>query len=140
MGRDFGPEVPFGAFRPNLTQRSLIPAGRYARKMARPLRSLLRRVSDAPIDVTVLGQQRMRLHPHGNSCEKRASSFSRISTTVMSYGCSLAFCTRVASSSILAPMSESTLIYAARTMLKPTAGRREHDRLTLESQAARVQS
>lgn len=49
----------------------MIPAGRYARKMARPLRSLLRRFGDAPIDVTVLGQQRMRLHPHGNSCEKR---------------------------------------------------------------------
>ena len=77
MRREFGPETPFGAFPPNLTQRSLmrvgrmIPAGRYARKMARPLRSLLRRFSRAPIDVTVLGRQRMRLHPHGNSCEKR---------------------------------------------------------------------
>lgn len=77
MRCDFGPEVPFGAFAPNLMQRSLIraggriPAGRYSRKLARPLRWLLRRSSGAPIDVTVLGQQRMRLHPHGNSCEKR---------------------------------------------------------------------
>jgi len=49
----------------------MIPAGPYARRMARPLRSLLRRVSATPIDVTVLGQQRMRLHTQGNSCEKR---------------------------------------------------------------------
>lgn len=49
----------------------MIPAGPYARRMARPLRSLLRRVSTTPIDVTVLKGQRMRLHAQGNSCEKR---------------------------------------------------------------------
>jgi FkbM family methyltransferase len=75
--RDLEPETPFGTFSPNSAQRSLmrvgrmIPAGRYARKMARPLRSLLRRLSRTPIDVTVLGRQRMRLHPHGNACETR---------------------------------------------------------------------
>ena len=75
--RDLEPETPFGTFPPNSAQRSLmrvgrmIPAGRYARKMARPLRSLLRRLSHTPIDVTILGQQRMRLHPHGNACETR---------------------------------------------------------------------
>ena len=75
--RDLEPETPFGTFPPNSAQRSLmrvgrmIPAGRYARKMARPLRSLLRRLSHTPIDVTILGRQRMRLHPHGNACETR---------------------------------------------------------------------
>lgn len=49
----------------------LIPPGRYARKMARPLRGLLRRLSGTPIDVTVLDRQRMRLHVSGNSCEMR---------------------------------------------------------------------
>lgn len=77
MTPDFGPAIPYGTFAPNLVQRSLmrmgrmIAAGRYERKMARPLRSALKRVSAAPIDVTVLGQQRMRLHAHGNACEKR---------------------------------------------------------------------
>jgi FkbM family methyltransferase len=77
MTPSFGPTVPHGTFAPNLVQRSLmrmgrmIAAGPYARRMARPLRSLMRRVSAAPIDVTILGQQRMRLHPQGNSCEKR---------------------------------------------------------------------
>lgn len=75
--RDLEAETPFGTFSPNSAQRSLmrvgsmIPAGRYARKMARPLRSLLRRLSRTPIDVTVLGEQRMRLHPRGNACETR---------------------------------------------------------------------
>ncbi|MGD9501048.1 MAG: FkbM family methyltransferase [Methyloceanibacter sp.] len=75
--RNFEAETPFGTFSPNPAQRSLmrlgamIPAGRYARKMARPLRSLLRRMSHAPIDVTILDRQRMRLHPHGNACETR---------------------------------------------------------------------
>jgi FkbM family methyltransferase len=49
----------------------LIPPGRYARKMARSLRALLRRLSGTPIDVTVLDRQRMRLHLSGNSCEMR---------------------------------------------------------------------
>jgi len=77
MKHNFGPEAPFGTFPPNLIQQCLMrvgrmmPAGRYARKMARPLRALLRRLSRAPIDVAVLGGQRMRLHPHGNSCEMR---------------------------------------------------------------------
>jgi FkbM family methyltransferase len=72
--RDLEAETPFGTFSPNPAQRSLmrvgrmIPAGRYARKMARPL---LRRLSRTPIDVTVLGEQRMRLHPRGNACETR---------------------------------------------------------------------
>src|SRR5262245_35488684 len=75
--RDLEAETPFGTFSPDSAQRSLmrvgrmIPAGRYARKMARPLRSLLRRLSRTPIDVTVLGEQRMRLHPRGNACKRR---------------------------------------------------------------------
>src|SRR5262245_57882786 len=75
--RDLEAETPFGTFSPNPAQRSLmrvgriIPPGPYARKMARPLRSLLRRLSRTPIDVTVLGEQRMRLHPRGNACETR---------------------------------------------------------------------
>ena len=69
--------MPFGTFGPGLVQKSLItvgsliPAGRYARKMARPLRSLLRHLSTTPIDITVYGRQRMRLHPRGNACETR---------------------------------------------------------------------
>jgi FkbM family methyltransferase len=69
--------VPFGTFGLGLVQKSLItfggfiPAGPYARKMARPLRSLLRHLSTTPIDVTVFGRQRMRLHPRGNACETR---------------------------------------------------------------------
>ena len=76
-GRNFGPEIPFGTYGPNLAQRSLmrvgrlIPPGRYARKMARPLRSILRRLSVTPIDITVLDRQRMRVHPKGNACETR---------------------------------------------------------------------
>lgn len=50
---------------------TLIPPGRYARKMARPLRFLLRHSTNEPIDVTILGGQQMRLHPKGNSCEMR---------------------------------------------------------------------
>src|SRR5262245_17844841 len=75
--RDLEAETPFRTFSPNPAQRTLmrvgrmIPAGRYARKMARPLRSLLRRLSRTPIDVTVLGEQCMRLHPRGNACETR---------------------------------------------------------------------
>lgn len=49
----------------------LIPPGPYARKMARPLRSILRRLSLTPIDITVLDRQRMRVHPRGNACETR---------------------------------------------------------------------
>ncbi|MBE0712863.1 MAG: FkbM family methyltransferase [Candidatus Aminicenantes bacterium] len=77
MTPDFGPTVPYGTFAPNLLQRGLmrmgrmIAGGRYERKMARPLRSALKRVSPTPLDVTVLGGQRMRLHVQGNSCEKR---------------------------------------------------------------------
>lgn len=74
---EFGPSIPFGTFAPDLLQRALmrvgrmIPDGPYRRKMARPLRSALKRISKTPIDVTVLGRQRMRLHVQGNSCEKR---------------------------------------------------------------------
>ncbi|MBM3542930.1 MAG: FkbM family methyltransferase [Alphaproteobacteria bacterium] len=77
MKPDLGPSVPFGTFAPNLLQRTLMHLGRlipdvpYRRKMARPLRWALKRISKTPIDVTVFGKQRMRLHLEGNSCEKR---------------------------------------------------------------------
>src|SRR5262245_55662882 len=70
-GTQFGPFTLNSAQRSLMRVGSMIPAGRYARKMARPLRSLLRRLSRTPIDVTMLGEQRMRLHPRGNACETR---------------------------------------------------------------------
>ena len=47
-----------------------MPPNRLGRKVCTSFRSVLRRMSDAPIDAEVLGQ-RMRLHPSGNAGEKR---------------------------------------------------------------------
>ena len=67
---------PFGSFPPSRLQGWLMRTGasmpptRLGRKVCTSFRSVLRRMSDTPIDAEVLGQ-RMRLHPSGNAGEKR---------------------------------------------------------------------
>jgi FkbM family methyltransferase len=72
----FGPEKPFGSFAPGPLQASLIalgqrmPDGWAGRRGASFIRSLLKRISDVPVDAVRLGS-RMRLYPRGNASEKR---------------------------------------------------------------------
>jgi FkbM family methyltransferase len=72
----FGPSKPFGAFAPRPLQASLMalgqrmPDGWAGRRGASFIRSLLKRISDVPVDAVRLGA-RMRLHPRGNASEKR---------------------------------------------------------------------
>ena len=67
---------PFGSFPPSRLQGwmmrtgATMPPTRLGRKVCTSFRSVLRRMTDGPIDTEVLGQ-RMRLHPSGNAGEKR---------------------------------------------------------------------
>jgi FkbM family methyltransferase len=66
----------FGACPPSLFQSwmmlvgSHMPPTRLGRRVCTFLRSVLRRISDGPIDAVVLGHK-MRLYPYGNASEKR---------------------------------------------------------------------
>lgn len=69
-------EPPFGVFRPYPHRRALLYWTRtrsdrfLGRKVVAFVRAVLRRSMSGPLDMEVLGQ-RMRLHLHDNSCERR---------------------------------------------------------------------
>lgn len=68
--------APFGTFPPTGLQSALMAAGRrmrptwVGRRSASFIRSALKRVSNGPVDVEVIGQK-MRLYPFDNASEKR---------------------------------------------------------------------
>jgi FkbM family methyltransferase len=67
---------PFGSFFPRGIERALMAVGQrlpftwLGRRVSSLIRSTMKRLSQRPIDAIRLGS-RMRLHAHGNACEKR---------------------------------------------------------------------